>query len=519
LVAAPERQRWLLAGVTFCGMVPQRAIPFQVIAVLGLNDGEFPRAPGDGGLDLMARYPRLGDRDVRNDDRYLFLETVMSARTALHLSYLGEGVRDAKPRNPSTPLAELLSLLDERACLRDEGDARPDRPWIVRHPLQPFDVRYFDHSDARLFSFRADLARLAGDEPRHARSFIADAATASAPVSTEAVCISLAEVLAYYRDPARQILRDRLHLRLDALDDDSLRTSEPLEAKFAGIERVARRLFLDTASDPATQRCVPETPPDWLRLDGLWPPGRAGEKAWKNESEKVQKLLDIAGQQILFTDGLPVTTPLAVDRAIGSYRVQGELTRVYCTSEARWLFDVFPDMKSEDELTFKQRIGAFLEWALLRLDDEAGVLPVRMLLLTADTKSPWQEAINRHDEAFIAARRDGDAAAAAKFLADLQRRVEALIAFCTAAQAQPSWYFPQTSWEVSGAKTVADPEKIWAGALHSTGERDYAPGYAAVLGRDARFDVGHADFEILLRDAHVLFALINFDPAGATADV
>src|SRR5690606_8088463 len=96
------------------------------------------------------------------DDRYLFLETLMAAREVLHLSYIGEGVRDGKPRNPATPLAELLALLDERAGLRDE-DGEADRPWRVRHPLQPFDARYFDGKDERLFSFRADLARLAQD--------------------------------------------------------------------------------------------------------------------------------------------------------------------------------------------------------------------------------------------------------------------------------------------------------------------------------------------------------------------
>ena len=69
LSAVPEQQRFLMGGVTFCGMVPQRAIPFKVVAVLGLNDGDFPRSGSDAGLDLMARYRRLGDRDVRSDDR------------------------------------------------------------------------------------------------------------------------------------------------------------------------------------------------------------------------------------------------------------------------------------------------------------------------------------------------------------------------------------------------------------------------------------------------------------------
>jgi exodeoxyribonuclease V gamma subunit len=122
MAATPERQRFLMGGATFCGMVPQRAIPFRVVAVLGLNDGEFPRAIGDGGLDLIEKHPRMGDRDVRSDDRYLFLQTLMSVRDALHLSFIGEGVRDGKPRNPAAPLAED----NRRTTIR-----RPSIDWLL----------------------------------------------------------------------------------------------------------------------------------------------------------------------------------------------------------------------------------------------------------------------------------------------------------------------------------------------------------------------------------------------------
>ena len=110
LDAVPERQRFLMGGITFCGMVPQRAIPFDMVCVLGLNDGQFPRQRRDGGIDLMTRLRRLGDRDVRSDDRWLFLETLMSARRRLHLSWLGLGARDGMPRNPASPLAELMAM-------------------------------------------------------------------------------------------------------------------------------------------------------------------------------------------------------------------------------------------------------------------------------------------------------------------------------------------------------------------------------------------------------------------------
>jgi exodeoxyribonuclease V gamma subunit len=515
LAAAPERQRFLMGGVTFCGMVPQRAIPFRVIAVLGLNDGDFPRAPSDGGLDLMMRHPRLGDRDVRSDDRYLFLETLMSARDALHLSYIGEGVRDGKPRNPSTPLAELLNLFDERTGLRGIDTDKADRPWLIKHPLQPFDPRYFDGSDARLYSFRAELAELASARARMASPFLGGENSRVASGTDAPSLVPLGEVLAYYKDPAKQVLRNRLHLRLDALEDDSLRTSESLEARFDSIDRVARRLFLEVASTSDSEFLVPEMPPDWLRLDGLLPPGHAGKLAWQAESGKVQKALALATGHPLFVGGLPAATPLRIDRDLAGFRVQGELARIHRTADASWLFEVFPDKKSEADLSFKERIGLFLEWALLRLDDAGGVLPARVLLLVSGDKHLWQDALNRWDETFMAACRDGDKESAAEQLSDLQRRVAALLAFWAAAQLKPSWYFPKLSWEVSGVKTNPNPEQVWNGGFQSVGERDYAPGYAAVLARDARFEADQADYAVLVSNASALLALISLDGDGA----
>ena len=38
-----DRQPFLLGGMTFCGLVPQRSIPFRVVCLLGMNEGEYPR--------------------------------------------------------------------------------------------------------------------------------------------------------------------------------------------------------------------------------------------------------------------------------------------------------------------------------------------------------------------------------------------------------------------------------------------------------------------------------------------
>ena len=111
--STPDTGRQFMIGqVTFCSMLPMRSIPFKIIAVLGLNDGEYPRQRQPLAFDLMNSTPaKLGDRSRRGDDRYLFLEALISARDKLYLSYQGRNVQNNKTREPSIILQELFDYL------------------------------------------------------------------------------------------------------------------------------------------------------------------------------------------------------------------------------------------------------------------------------------------------------------------------------------------------------------------------------------------------------------------------
>jgi len=511
LDAVPERQRFLLGGVTFCGMVPQRSIPFRVVAVLGLDDGEFPRRGGAAELDLMATQRRLGDRDTRSDDRYLFLETIMSARDALHLSFIGEGVRDGLTRNPAAPLAELMTALDAETCL--DADATGDeaervarrRPWLVRHPLQPFDARYFDASDPALFSFGAEFAAMRREarESAPAAAFVADT-PAPAVEAVAPPLLDLRDVLAYYKDPAKQLLAHGLNLRLDAVDDDRLSDSEPLEARVEAIDRVARRLFFDAVARSEPE--LPDTPPDWLRLTGMLPPGRVGLDAYADERESALGLVAVAARHALFAGGLPPARCVTVEQVLGlrggRARLHGELRRVFEKDGALWVMECYTVGATRKEIDFKQRIPFFIEWALLRLATEAGRPVHACPIVPARCDDGWQHRFDDWQRTFEHA-----GTAAPGMLEDLARRVARLVDFWRAGQHEPQWYFPGTSWAI----VHGGPDKArerWLGTRNIKGERDYAPGYARLLAGERDFAEG-ADLAALLRNAQRLGALID----------
>lgn len=144
-------QRFLGGYVNFCTLMPMRSIPFKVMCLLGMNDADYPRQVLPMGFDLMSKgKARRGDRSRRLDDRYLFLEALLSARERLYLSYQGFSQKDNSPRSPSILLSELLEYCQQCFCL----DGQQSLPvaeteqgllehLLTQHALQPFAANYF----------------------------------------------------------------------------------------------------------------------------------------------------------------------------------------------------------------------------------------------------------------------------------------------------------------------------------------------------------------------------------------
>lgn len=155
VTAEQKNHRYLTGRVTFSSMVPLRSVPFRIVCMLGLNDSDFPRQRPKLGFDLVALHPQQGDRSIRDDDRYLFLEALLSARDELYLSWIYRNLSDNAEREPSVLVSELRDYLRKR--YPNTG------PRCVEHPLQPFSTSLFDPQQPALHTFAAEWAPPAKD--------------------------------------------------------------------------------------------------------------------------------------------------------------------------------------------------------------------------------------------------------------------------------------------------------------------------------------------------------------------
>lgn len=310
LATAGGARRFLLGGVTFCNMVPMRAIPFRVVCLLGLNDTDFPRRQHPPGFDLIARQPRPGDRSRRLDDRYLFLEALLSARDVFYISYLGNDVRDNSPREPSVVVSELVDYIDR--SWRLPGDEMPSTRLARRHPLQPFSPRLFDGRHPELFSYDTRWCRVASDRPLpKPRPFAAHPLPVSGDLET---VVDIADLVRFFSHPARWFLQQRLGIQLLA-DQGPPPDEEPFD--IAGLERYLARDTL-VAEMLAGHRI--EEVGRKLRARGQLPHSAPGEAAWA----EVLEGMELVVQRVQHATRQPVE-PLELDLVLGEVVLRGWL--------------------------------------------------------------------------------------------------------------------------------------------------------------------------------------------------
>ena len=149
---------------------------------------------------------------MRDDDRYLFLEAVLSAREVFYVSYIGQSIKDNSALPPSVLVSELLDYLDRVLEMPHQKLAKEFL--VTRHRLHPFNVDYFSKGDEKLFSYSVDNCR-AGEVARGVRSnprvFVS---RAIGEPEDEWRTVDIASLIAFFRNPAQFFIKKRLGFTL-----------------------------------------------------------------------------------------------------------------------------------------------------------------------------------------------------------------------------------------------------------------------------------------------------------------
>ncbi|EMH4163699.1 exodeoxyribonuclease V subunit gamma [Pluralibacter gergoviae] len=315
-------QRFLAGPVNICTLMPMRSIPFKVVCLLGMNDGIYPRTLPPLGFDLMSQKPVRGDRSRRDDDRYLFLEALMSADQKLYISYIGRSIQDNSERYPSVLVQELVDYVGQSHCLAgdealncDESERRVKAHITWHHPRMPFDADNF----------------IPGEQQSYAREWLAAAEQKGEPQSEfiqplpplALETLPFEQLQRFWMHPVRAFFQMRLQVNF-RLEESDIPETEPFTldslSRYQLNQQLVNTLIEQQDATVMFRR---------FRAAGELPYGAFGEIAWDDQCKEMQALADrvIASRQPgeqreieLECDGITITGWLSQVQSDGLLR-------------------------------------------------------------------------------------------------------------------------------------------------------------------------------------------------------
>ncbi len=451
LAQADTRAPLLTGGVSIARMVPMRLLPFRVICVLGLNDGDFPRrdpAPGLNRLtaELGTDDRRPGDRSNRDDDRFLFLQLFTAAQDVFYLSWQGADARDGSRREPSVLVSELLA----QAAAQHADPAAAEKALVVEHALQPFSAEAFGAgADPRRFSYHARWQQAAAAAVERRQPLPAWFDNGSLPPLAAGTDVSLVELRRFLLDPAGELLK-RMGVQLTPIQDVG-EDLEPLAGPGPGLDR---HILQQALFDELLQGQQGDELHARLCARGLVPSGATGRLVLADQVAALSPWRAAFGRWR--ADAEPESVMAQVD--IDGVRLHGRLDGVWPKGLARLRFD---------KPSGPSIIRAGLDWLLA----SAAGLEQPLVQFHDDT----EHGIGPHPRSPLAV---GQAKDVLRVLLSLRQK--------GLAEALP--YAPRSGWAYFNAKSppagVRAAAACWHGGVNRWAEGDSDALRQVLRGRD-----------------------------------
>jgi exodeoxyribonuclease V gamma subunit len=322
--------------VTFCAMLPMRSIPLRVVCLVGMNDGSFPRNPRPPAFSLMAGTRWRGDRSIRDEDRFLFLEALMSAGDRFYVSYTGQNDRDNTSLPPSVVVSELLDYV--RRGFEQEGTQGNPPDIVTRHRLQAFSEEYFTGSaDTQLFSY-APENREALESRRstgqNRRAFIGTPLDNDPHLWQE---LQLHQLVRFLHNPAGTFLDLRMAVRpydpADEFDEQEPFVLDGLGG-YALKQDLTARLLGNEACDGSYAAS---------RARGLLPPLLSGRLAFERALSECSAFAGLVSPQLG-----ELLEPLTIELPLQGIRLEGVVKEIRQGRHLRWRC---ANMKGRDRIS------------------------------------------------------------------------------------------------------------------------------------------------------------------------
>ncbi len=317
---------FLAGNITFCNIMPMRSMPFKIVVLMGMDEKSFPRQAFNPGFNLIKKYPKPGDKIERDEDRYLFLETLLSARSKFICTYTGMSIQDNSKIPCAGVISELMDTMDQSFIL-PKGIG-----YHFFHPLHPFNEEYFNQAGS-FFSFSKNNCRIARalcprisktgrsetgtsettksqKDGSQSRVFIRPSSKkeSKAPPSP----ITLDEMIRFFKNPVEGFIKEGLDIKMQDIEEQ---TQDREVFSISGLDQYILGSFLvEKESASSNSRPFGETNCyPFFKAMGSLPFGEKGKFEYEKMMNTAGPVIDAARTIASKKQLPPVATQIDID--------------------------------------------------------------------------------------------------------------------------------------------------------------------------------------------------------------
>ena len=283
---------YLTSGVTIGGFSSLSALPFKQVYMMGMGAGGFPGRTSSSTLDIRGTGWRLGDVSAPNRNRFLFLESLMSVRDRLVLSYPNRDIEKDAEQFPSSIVLDVEKFIGTHVLAYDVQTEEKERKFkeFKDYPLlergeagprkdgekRPTDdiVWKKDDLDAGLLPTYSNAARELARARAEGKGNLPEVKKVDSETAMPRIEISAKDLAEFLKNPVRAVMRYRFGISVAGYLETDLEPDSPLGSLNLPDKRRLQAKWLDPDAKDSVGKEIHR-----LQLAGRMPTGFLGDLA------------------------------------------------------------------------------------------------------------------------------------------------------------------------------------------------------------------------------------------------
>ncbi|WAI18829.1 MAG: exodeoxyribonuclease V subunit gamma [Buchnera aphidicola (Brevicoryne brassicae)] len=342
-----KNQKFLPGVINFCHPYDVCYIPFKIICIIGADSQNIPKKNNvDSFINLLHKYPCMGDTDVYEKYCYLFLQSISCTQRYFYVSYVGYSIKDESKIHPSILIDQLLNYITLNFFIFNSHrlNIEDNKKKITNHLCKTYKKQYF-YRKKKIKNTQDVFKNIIIKKNKN------EICNKKLSKNNFFNPITLKDLIYFWKNPIRYFFNNYLKINFIS-KKEKINNTEPFSVKKLDSFRIKKILLNKIIKKQDIKEFL-----QYYTLSGKLPYGFFGQcflNKIKTEMESIAKLV------IKYKS---LTKEKKIDLTLKKFRINGVLDEIQSNGLLRW---------KPNAINYSDRIGLWIEHLVYSLIEGFG---------------------------------------------------------------------------------------------------------------------------------------------------